>query len=276
MLFRSVALLSSRAILAPKNEDVFKINKDILNRLEGPSRVFTSADSIFSDNPGEAQEYPIEYLHGLTPSGMPLHNLELKVGAIVMLLRNFCSARGLCNGTRLIIEKIQNNLIIAKVLTGRSAGETVFIPRINLVPSEGNSPVMFKRRQYPICVAFCMTINKSQGQQFTHVGIFLPSEVFSHGQLYVAFSRGQYRDNIKVKVMPTSSQGKLILNSNRIFTKNIVYQDVFEEARGNARTQEPTTDMDIDPFDVELGLDVDMIDSQVVIGEPAEIGRAHV
>ena len=33
-----------------------------------------------------------------------------------------------------------------------------------------------------------MTVNKAQGQTFERVGIYLPSPVFSHGQLYVAFS----------------------------------------------------------------------------------------
>ncbi|RCN40972.1 hypothetical protein ANCCAN_13077 [Ancylostoma caninum] len=42
-----------------------------------------------------------------------------------------------------------------------------------------------------------MTINKSQGQSFNRVGVFLPEDVFSHGQLYVAFSRGRTPGGIK-------------------------------------------------------------------------------
>ena len=36
------------------------------------------------------------------------------------------------------------------------------------------------RRQFPIRLGFAMTINKSQGQSFQNVGIFLPSPLFNH------------------------------------------------------------------------------------------------
>ena len=40
--------------------------------------------------------------------------------------------------------------------------------------------------KYPIT----LTINKAQSQTIPNVGIYLPEPVFSHGQLYVALSRG--------------------------------------------------------------------------------------
>lgn len=63
----------------------------------------------------------------------------------------------------------------------------VFIPRIPMRSTE--FIVIFKRIQFPVRLAFAMTINKSQGQSLEVAGLQLTEPVFSHGQLYVACSR---------------------------------------------------------------------------------------
>jgi hypothetical protein len=83
------------------------------------------------------------------------------VGAVIMLLRNLNTRRGLCNGTRLVVEELKNNVIKAKILTGNSSGEQVLIPRIDLIPSDEDIPFQLRRRQFPVRLAFAMTINKS-------------------------------------------------------------------------------------------------------------------
>ena len=84
-------------------------------------------------------------------------------------------------------------------------------------------PVLLKRLQFPVRLAFAMTINKSQGQSVEHVGINLQTSVFSHGQLYVAFSRCTSPLNISV-LLPEQSQ-----ESRR--TLNVVYKEVFNSIR---------------------------------------------
>jgi ATP-dependent exoDNAse (exonuclease V) alpha subunit len=72
-----------------------------------------------------------------------------------------------------------------------------------------------------------MTINKSQGQTFDKVGINLKTTVFSHGQLYVAFSRAKRSSDVKVSITDSGRQGKLLKRSERTFTHNCVYKEIF-------------------------------------------------
>ena len=53
--------------------------------------------------------------------------------------------------------------------------------------------------QYPIRLAWAITIHKSQGQTFNRVYIDLGRGAFTHGQTYVALSRCTSFDGIKLK-----------------------------------------------------------------------------
>ena len=119
-------------------------------------------------------------------SGVPLHLLQLKIGAIVILMRNLDAPR-LCDGTRLRVDNIGNNIITWTIITGIFKGDSVIIPRIPIIPTD--LPFQFRRLQFPIKLAFSITINKSQGQTLKFVGLNLQTQCFSHGKLYVGCSR---------------------------------------------------------------------------------------
>lgn len=204
--------LSERAILAPKNIDVDKINLKIQSSIGGPLRCFNSVDCV--TNPDESVNYPSEFLNSLEVSGMPPHILQLKIGAVIIMMRNLNQPK-LCNGTRLVVKNIWGHLIEATILKGKFKGEDVLIPRIPMISND--LPFEFKRIQFPIRLAFAMTINKSQGQSLEFCGLNLEKPCFSHGQLYVACSR-----------VGSCSSLVVFTDDPENRTKNIVYEKVLE------------------------------------------------
>jgi hypothetical protein len=206
-----------RTILSAKNADVDNINSSILESFPGDKKVFTSADSVTER---DYDYIPIEFLHTLTPSGFPLHELELKKGVPLMLLHNLDPSQGLYNGTCMVLVDWTNTLFRCRILKqdGDEAGHTALIPRMTLLTSGEDNPILLKRRQFPVRLAFAMTINKSQGQSVKWVGLDLRSPVFSHGQLYVALSRCTHPNRVKA-IFPDHEQGTS--------TTNVVYREVF-------------------------------------------------
>ena len=73
------------AILEAKIKDIDDSNLKIQDQIKGKIHSFKSIDSI--TDPNEVN-YPTQFLNSLDLPGLPPHNLQLKVGWVVIMLRN--------------------------------------------------------------------------------------------------------------------------------------------------------------------------------------------
>ena len=173
------------------------------DQIPGEYTTYISCDSVEGE---DSMNWPTEVLNTINVSGMPPHLLHLKVGMVLILLRNVNFSGGLCNGTRLRVIQLKTRVILAEVLSeGPRRGDYVFIPRMPIIARNGKLPCLMTRIQFPVRPAFAMTINRSQGATLDRVGLVLFEHGFSHGQLYVALSRVQKYDSIKVWIRDNQS-----------------------------------------------------------------------
>ena len=104
------------------------INKQILTKMPEYKTILHSKNTPVDEE--QAALYPVEFLNGFEVSGIPPANIFK--------------------------------------LSGPQKGQTIFIPRMSLYPDEEESPFTFKnkRRQFPIKLAFSVTINKYKNEVY--------------------------------------------------------------------------------------------------------------
>ncbi|XP_031101825.1 uncharacterized protein LOC116005723 [Ipomoea triloba] len=177
-IFYDPTYLEKRAILAPTLNVVDSINEYMtsLNTYEG-NTYFSFDSTCKSDS-----------------------NVDLLVDVHTPEFLNGIKCSGVSNGTRMVITKLGNHVLEAKVLSGSSVDHKILIPRMSLTPSDLRLPFKFQRRQFPLIVSYAMTINKSKGRSLSQVGLFLKIPVVSHEQLYVAASKVTNPNALKILI----------------------------------------------------------------------------
>ncbi|XP_024013927.1 ATP-dependent DNA helicase PIF1-like [Eutrema salsugineum] len=195
-----------RAILSPRNDDVDTINDYMLSKISGVEKTYLSCDSIDTAeevvNYSDASEVPSESVASKNKGGS----------------NNMIYTEEFLNSIKM--SGFPNHVL--KLREGSKVGEKVQIPRIFFFPSEMKLPLRMRRKQFPITLAFALTINKSQGQTLEKVGLYLPRPVFTHGQIYVAVSRVTSREGLKILITDKD-------NKPQSKTLNVVYKEVFDK-----------------------------------------------
>ena len=124
-----------------------------------------------------------------------LIDLKLKIGAQVMMLNNDSGGRFI-NGTIGKITSIDKDEEIPKLIILLETGKKVSVApytwesyHFYLEGTELKSGITGTFTQYPVMLAWAITIHKSQGKTLDKVKIDLSTGAFASGQVYVALSR---------------------------------------------------------------------------------------
>ena len=229
--------LEGRCIMTSRNDTARQRNYEMLKKIPNGEEevVYLSRDSCVE--PDDQAKYDSDFLNRIEESSLPYHRLVLKVGAIIILIKSLSQKDKHVNGTRYIILELGENLIKARRLGG-GQNSIVLIPRIPTISKDTDGTfVSFKRVQFPVLLAYYLTINRAQGQSLDVAGLELPQSVFTHGQLYVGWSRCGDPDKFYIFANQDEFENVRHLlppGETRVFTRNVVYKEIFSHTRFNA------------------------------------------
>jgi len=164
------------------------VNDAVFEKIPGVSSYSYAFDDLCDCT--QPDLYPSEYVASLDIHSCPPGMLSMKPKARYMIMRNLYPP-AICNG--ITVEMIRSSRFICsvKLLTGPGKGSIVCLPRCTfyVTPDDSGLPFSFKRRQFPLTPAYCLSVHKSQGQSLKLVGLVGDADAFSHGQVFVALSR---------------------------------------------------------------------------------------
>jgi len=198
-----IRLLNSRMTNIVNNDDTIylttrreiatDINFKKLDRLPTPSIKYTGL-IIDTFDTGDGNK--------INEDKLPApYELELKKGAQIMLLRNDKSGRWV-NGTIGIIQELKEAsisvLINGKLYNVEKETWEQIEYKYNITENKIEKQIIGKYVQYPLQLAYAITIHKSQGMTFDKINIDIGQGAFTHGQVYVALSRCRTLNGIKL------------------------------------------------------------------------------
>jgi ATP-dependent DNA helicase PIF1 len=218
--------VTSSCILAATNELVDSWNSTVQELNMNPVHTLLSHDiigEVDDDRKIIASMINEDILNRYDQAGVPPHVLHLKVDDICILLRHADKLAGFTNNARVKVLSISNKIIRVATLDGE-AGNELNLPRFrfNLQLSFMKSFVMV-RTQFPLRLAYSLTFNRSQGQEFRKVLVDITKPPFSHGHLYVALSRIRYSSCIRIHC---ADEANIDTDNEYVRCGNVVYNEL--------------------------------------------------
>jgi ATP-dependent exoDNAse (exonuclease V) alpha subunit len=216
------------AILATTNAKVDEWNRKVQSMNTNPTHDLISKDSLSEvDDPYSflANMLSDNILNEVNDSTSPPHLLSLKVGDICLVMRNLSMKNGLQTNSRVIITKIcpQKKTIHVQTIEDEPKHAIICRIRFNIkLPMYESFEIT--RIQFPLKLAYAITINKSQGQTLSKVLLDVRDAPFAHGHLYVALSRITLYKNIKIYCAADD------INLHGVLINNVVYAKIIETA----------------------------------------------
>jgi ATP-dependent DNA helicase PIF1 len=180
-------------MLYSRKADVERINTENFDKLiEDGKEVKTYKATYMTE--GKMTKANVEtYMEKLDKSCPAENNLKLCIGAQVMIIANN-SEEKVVNGSRGVISGFDGEQPIIKLIDGRE---------INIEKHTWSMEVsdnkIIKKIQYPIKLAYAITIHKSQGMTLDCVETDIGNSVFEYGQVYVVLSRVKSLDGLSLK-----------------------------------------------------------------------------
>ena len=222
---------TSVCVLASTNELVDQWNLEIQALNPSPSYDLLSYDT-FADVDDEhgilADMIDAEVLHRYADVSCPPHILTLKIGDICILMRRVDRVHGMTNNARVEIVHVSPFLIRVRTInTPQPYYASLCKYRFNVRMPYGNSFSML-RTQFPLRLAYSMTFNRSQGQEYRRTLVDMSSDPFCHGHCYVTMSR--IRQAAHIAFFTTSKNIVYAETSNMdkdvILIHNVVYDEI--------------------------------------------------
>jgi ATP-dependent DNA helicase PIF1 len=172
-------------ILAPRNRTVFDLNMRFLNALAGSEEEMVA----LVEGDFDASSFPTD------------QSLRLKVGAKVVLLRNDSRKRWV-NGTMATVARLDNGRVWIALRGAEHELEREVWEKIKYEYDEERKTIVGKAigsfRQFPLRLAWALTIHKSQGMTLENTYLDLDGGSFVHGQTYVALSRSRSLSGLRL------------------------------------------------------------------------------